>query len=198
MWNWLAEDKQTWGYFCSCIRNREQSLFVFLAISSVTITIPHIHPTKWHWIHSIKCPGKYHDVVKRTGLQMNWIGMSYLNFFASASPKSEKNSYLSHSAVVREGLVEICKVLIHDDRYIVNIKQMLAILLLSSLVAQLVKNPPTMQEMQVWSMAWEDPLEYEMTTHSGILTGKIPWTEEPGGLQSMASRRVGHDWSDWA
>ena len=70
--------------------------------------------------------------------------------------------------------MEICKVLRHDDRYIVNIKQMLAILLLSSLVAQLVKNPPTLQEMQVSSMAWEDPLEYEMTTHSGILTGKIP------------------------
>ena len=42
-----------------------------------------------------------------------------------------------------------------------------------------------MQEMQVWSLGWEDPLEKEMATHSGMLAWKTPWTEEPGGLQSM-------------
>ena len=48
-----------------------------------------------------------------------------------------------------------------------------------------VKNPPAVQEMQVPSLGWEDPLEEEMATHSSILAWKIPWTEEPGGLQCM-------------
>ena len=58
----------------------------------------------------------------------------------------------------------------------------------------LVKNLPAMQETQVWSLGWEDPLEEEMATHSSILAWKIPWTEEPGGLQSMGWQRVGHNW----
>ena len=59
-------------------------------------------------------------------------------------------------------------------------------------VAQSVKNP-AMQETWVQSQGWEDPLEKEMATHSSILVWRIPWTEEPGGLQSMGSQRVGHD-----
>ena len=55
----------------------------------------------------------------------------------------------------------------------------------SSLVAQLVKNLPVMQETQVGSLGWEDPLEKGMATHSSILAWRIPWTEEPGRLQSM-------------
>ena len=51
----------------------------------------------------------------------------------------------------------------------------------ASLVAQLVKNPPTMQETQVQSLGWEDTLEKGTATHSGILAWRIPWTEEPGG-----------------
>ena len=54
-----------------------------------------------------------------------------------------------------------------------------------SLVAQLVKNPPAMQETKVLSLGREDPLEKEMTIHSIILALKIPWSEEPGRLQSM-------------
>ena len=49
------------------------------------------------------------------------------------------------------------------------------------------------QKMRVRSLGQEDPLEKEMATHSNILAGKIPWTEEPGGLQSMGSQRVGFD-----
>ena len=64
----------------------------------------------------------------------------------------------------------------------------------ASLVAQLVKNLPAVQEMQVRSLGWEDPMEKEMATHSSILTWKISWAEEPGGLQSTGSQRVGHDW----
>ena len=50
-------------------------------------------------------------------------------------------------------------------------------------------------EMWVRSLGWEDPLEKEMATHSSILAWRIPWTEEPGGLQSKGSQRVGHDWA---
>ena len=57
----------------------------------------------------------------------------------------------------------------------------------------MVKNLSATQEMWVQSLGGEDPLEKEMATHSSILAWKIPWTEEPGGLQSMGSQRVGHD-----
>ena len=61
------------------------------------------------------------------------------------------------------------------------------------LVAQRVKNLPAMRETWLRSLGWEDLLEKGMATHSGILAWRIPWTEEPGGLQSMGSQRVGHD-----
>ena len=60
-------------------------------------------------------------------------------------------------------------------------------------MAQMVKNLPAKQETQVQSLGWEDTLEKEMATHPSILAWRIPWTEEPGGLQSMRSQRVGHD-----
>ena len=60
-------------------------------------------------------------------------------------------------------------------------------------MAQLVKNMSAMQETLIQSLGWEDPLEKEMTTHFSIHAWKIPWTKEPGGLQSMGSQRVGHD-----
>ena len=52
-----------------------------------------------------------------------------------------------------------------------------------------VKNPPAMQETQVWTLGWKDPLQKEITTYSSIFVWEIPWTEEPGGLQSMGSQR---------
>ena len=68
----------------------------------------------------------------------------------------------------------------------------------ASPIAQAVNNLPAMQETQgtrIQSLGGEDPLEEEMATHFGILAWKIPWTEEPGGSQSMRSQRVGHDWA---
>ena len=62
----------------------------------------------------------------------------------------------------------------------------------SSLVVQSVKNLPAVQEIRVRSLGWEDSLEKEMATHSSIFAWKMSWTEEPGGLQSMRSQRVGH------
>ena len=62
-------------------------------------------------------------------------------------------------------------------------------------VTQWVKNPPAVQETQetqVQSLVWEHPLEEGMATHSSILAWKIPWTEEPGGVRSLGSQRVGH------
>ena len=60
-------------------------------------------------------------------------------------------------------------------------------------MAQRVKRLLAMQETWVRSLGWEDPLEKEMATLSSILAWRIPWTQEPGGLQSMGSQRVGHD-----
>ena len=67
--------------------------------------------------------------------------------------------------------------------------------LVASLVAQMVKNLPAMQKAQVHSLGRDDPLEKGMATHSSVLACRIPWTEEPGGLQSMGSQRIRHDWA---
>ena len=60
-------------------------------------------------------------------------------------------------------------------------------------MAQLVKNPPAMWETLVRSLGWEDPLEKGKATHSSILAWRIPWTEEPSGLQSLGSQGVRYD-----
>ena len=62
-----------------------------------------------------------------------------------------------------------------------------------SLVVQTVENLPAVQETQVRFLSWEDPVEKEMATHSSILAWRIPWTEKPGGLQSIGSQRVRND-----
>ena len=67
------------------------------------------------------------------------------------------------------------------------------LLLGASLVAQRLKHLPAMRETWVQSLGQEDPLEKEMATHPNILAQRILWTEEPGGLQSTGSQRVGHD-----
>ena len=63
----------------------------------------------------------------------------------------------------------------------------------ASLVLRMVKSLPAVQETQVQSLSQEGPLEKEMATHSSIPTWRIPWTEEPGGLQSTGSQRLGND-----
>ena len=64
----------------------------------------------------------------------------------------------------------------------------------TSLLAQMVKRLSTLRETRAWSLGQEDPLEKETTAQSSTLAWEIPWTVEPGGLQSMGSQRVGHDW----
>ena len=63
----------------------------------------------------------------------------------------------------------------------------------ATLVAQMVKNRPAMQETWVQFLVWEDPLEDSMATHSSILAWRIQWTEEPSGLPSMGSQRISHN-----
>ena len=65
----------------------------------------------------------------------------------------------------------------------------------TSLLAQIVKNLPVMQETWVWSLDWEDSLEKGIATHSIIFVWRIPWTEESGWIQSMGLQRVRHDWA---
>ena len=66
----------------------------------------------------------------------------------------------------------------------------------ASLVARTVKNLPAVQETWVWSLGWEDPLEKGMATHSSVLAWRIPWTEEPGGLQSTGLQKSQMQLSD--
>ena len=65
-------------------------------------------------------------------------------------------------------------------------------------VAQIIKNLPAIGETQVQSQGQEDPMEKGTATHSGILAWETPWTEKPGGLHSMGSQRVRHDWATFA
>ena len=67
------------------------------------------------------------------------------------------------------------------------------LILVLTLVGQRIKNLPAVQETQIWSLGWGDALEKEVATHSCILAWRIPWTKEPGGLQSMGSQRTGSD-----
>ena len=76
-------------------------------------------------------------------------------------------------------------------------KPQFTLLIAAFLVAQMVKNADKVyaDKTQVWFLGWEIPLEKRMATHTSILAWKIPWTEEPGGLQPMSLQRVGHNWA---
>ena len=94
------------------------------------------------------------------------------------------------SSLVPSQVKPFCTFTPKDHDSLVSITSYLS----SIFVAQKVKCLPSMQETQVWSLGWEDPLEKEMATHSSTLAWKIPWTEEPSRLQSMGSQS-GHDWT---
>ena len=80
------------------------------------------------------------------------------------------------------------KVKLRQVKYLINLEAFFP-----SLMAQTVKHLPAIQEIRVQALGWGDPLEKKMATHSSTLAWKIPWMEEPGGLRSMGSQRVGHD-----
>ena len=79
------------------------------------------------------------------------------------------------------------------DNLLLNEDSVNEVMPFAFLVAQRIKHLPAMQETRVRSLGWEDPLEKEMATYSSILAWRIPWTEEPGGLQSTGPQRVGHN-----
>ena len=88
---------------------------------------------------------------------------------------------------------------IHKNRVNAKIPSIIYIIpALYNFVAQIVKNLPAIVETQVQSLGQEDPMEKGMATHSGILAWETPWTEKPGGLHSVGSQRVGHDWATFA
>ena len=82
------------------------------------------------------------------------------------------------------------------SRFIHAVTGFYSLLWPNPLVAQMLKNPPAMQETWARSLSWEDPLEKGMTIHSNILAWRIPWTEEPVRLQFMGSQRIRDDQSD--
>ena len=101
-----------------------------------------------------------------------------------------------HSYLIRTVLVEthITKFAskYFDNVFLINIFKRVFFLLWASMVAQRLNCLPTMRETWVRSLDREDPLEKEMATHSSIVAWRIPWTEEPDGLKSTGSQRVGH------
>ena len=105
------------------------------------------------------------------------------------SEKREKQVILVESLNDREG----CFGAVGSTVDVVDEGKRFYYCLQASLVAQLVKNPPAMQETWVRSPGWEDPLEKGMATHSSVLAWRIPGMGEPGGLPSMGSHRVRHD-----
>ena len=90
-----------------------------------------------------------------------------------------------------------CALRLRSGRCCFSYKRICRLILGASLVAQMVKNLPVVRETQkmwVWSLDWGDSLEEEMATHSRTVAWGIPWTEDPGGLHSMRSQGVGHNW----
>ena len=96
-----------------------------------------------------------------------------------------KTSLFQHSVASTAYLTSLCLGFLTSGNHRIKV-------LGASLVAQMVKNLPSMQETWVQSLGQEDPLEKEMVHHSSILAWRIPWTEEPGGLQLRGAQRVGH------
>ena len=80
--------------------------------------------------------------------------------------------------------------MLHKLMHLYFANKMVIIIIRASLVAQMVKNLPAKQEMWIQSLGWEDPVEKEMTTSSSILAWRIPWSKEPGGLQSIESQEL--------
>ena len=122
-----------------------------------------------------------------------WSSAVFTGFFSGFSVRKLRSQRRTESGW-REGQREnflstntLCHLILND--------WIVFLLSRASPVAQMVKNLPAMQETWVQSLGREDSLEKGMATHSSILTGRIPGTEEPGGLQSRESQRVGHDWT---
>ena len=139
---------------------------------------PVLLPGKSHGQRSLVGYSPWGPKESDTTEQLNWTEYSIVYMYHNFLIHSSANGHLGFFhvlAIVKSSEVDI-KVHV-------------------SSVAQMVKRLSTMQETRVRSLGWEDPLEKEMATHSSTIAWKIPWTEEPGRLQSMGSQKVRHDWA---
>ena len=118
----------------------------------------------------------------------------FLELFCFFNNPADVGNLISGSSVFSNSSLNMWKFTVHVllKPGLENFKHYFTIMW-TSLVDQMVKHLPTMQETQVRSLGWEDSLEKEIATHSITLAWKIPWTEECRRLQSMGSQRVGHD-----
>ena len=124
--------------------------------------------------------------------------MGILQFCSSSLCLSYKHSAKFESSKICQHIPLSQKyfLIAFTDITILNMVHILALGIIKNFpVDQRVKNLPAMQETRVQFLGPEDPLEKGMAIHSSILAWRIPWTEEPGGLQSMGLQRVGHDWA---
>ena len=118
----------------------------------------------------------------------------FLEFASFFYDQTNVGNLISGSSAFSKSSLYICKFLVHMLlKPSLDFEHDLASVLRASLVAQRLKHLSAIQETWVRSLGWEVPLEKEMATHSSILAWRIPWMEEPGGLQSTGSQRVGHD-----
>ena len=144
-------------------------------------------------------------ILHRTGqlqlLQHQWLGHNLNYYDVYGLPWKQIEILLLflrfHPSTVFQTLVDYEGYSISSNGFLpmtVDIMLVWIEFTIGDVVAQMVKHLSTMRETWVWALAWEDPLEKEMAIHSSTIAWKIPWTEEPGRLQSMGSQRVGHDW----
>ena len=129
-------------------------------------------PKYWSFIFCISPSNEYSELIS---FRMDWLDL----LAVQGTLKSLLQHHSSKASILRRSAFFIVQ-LSHP---------------LTSLVAQTVNRLSTMRETRVPSLGWQDPLEKEMAIHSSTIAWKIPWTEEPGRLQSMGSQRVGHDWA---
>ena len=129
-------------------------------------------PKYWSFIFCISPSNEYLELIS---FRMDWLDL----LAVQGTLKSFLQYHSSKASILRRSAFFIVQ-LSHP---------------LTSLVAQMVNHLSTMRETWVPSLGWQDPLEKEMAIHSSTIAWKIPWTEEPGRLQSMGSQRVGHDWA---
>ena len=116
---------------------------------------------------------------------------AYLQIFFSYFTRTFKMCSLSNFEMFNSVVLTIVNKIVGKFSFVLNVWEMKWL----DRVAQMLKNLPAMQETQIKPLGWKNLLEKGMATHCSILAWRIPWTEEPGGVQSMRWQRVGHDWA---
>ena len=138
--------------------------------------------TRWTWV-SVNSGGWW------------WTGRPGVLWFMGSQSRTQLSDWTELNWMEIKSLINVTSYYKEQEKGSVNWKTVQwKLSRWASLVAQIDKHLPTMQETQVWSLGQEDLLAKEMATHSSTLAWKIPWMEEPGRLYSMQLQRVGHNW----